>query len=87
MAGVGSCRRWLANRWIGREKLIFARTRWHLPERTGRRLETARLRNAIGYAGHYTRSHDAVIRVYEEPGNELDEADLYWGRIAIQDWQ
>jgi len=34
MAGVGSCRCWLANRWIGREKLIFARTRWHLPERT-----------------------------------------------------
>jgi hypothetical protein len=32
-------------------------------------------------------SHDAVIRVYDEPGNELDEADLYWGRIATQDWQ
>ena len=43
--------------------------------------------NAIGYAEFYSRSHDAVIRVYEEPGNELDEADLYWGRIAIQDWQ
>jgi hypothetical protein len=24
---------------------------------------------------------------YDEPGNELDEADLYWGRIATQDWQ
>ena len=36
----------------------------------------------------FTAAHiDAVIRVYEEPGNELDEADLYWGRIAIQDWQ
>jgi hypothetical protein len=43
--------------------------------------------NAISNAKLYNRSHDAVIRVYEEPGNELDEADLYWGRIAIQDWQ
>jgi len=41
----------------------------------------------VDYAKHSSRSHDAVIRVYEEPGNELDEADLYWGRIAIQDWQ
>jgi len=49
--------------------------------------QATRLRNAIGYTGHYTRSHDAVIRVYEEPGNELDDADLHWGRIAIQDWQ
>ena len=27
--------------------------------------------NAIGYAIHYIRSYDAVIRVYDEPGNEL----------------
>jgi hypothetical protein len=25
--------------------------------------------NAIGYAEHYSRSHDAVIRVYDEAGN------------------
>jgi hypothetical protein len=43
--------------------------------------------NAIDYAKVFGCSHDAVIRVYEEPGNELDEADLYWGRIATQDWQ
>ena len=43
--------------------------------------------NAIGYPKFFSRSHDAVIRVYDEAGNELDEADLYWGRIAIQDWQ
>ena len=42
---------------------------------------------AVDYAKHSSRSHHAVICVYDEPGNELDEADLYWGRIAIQDWQ
>ena len=42
---------------------------------------------AVDYAKHSSRSHDAVIRVYDESGNELDEADLYWGRIATQDWQ
>jgi hypothetical protein len=26
--------------------------------------------NAIGYAMHYSRSHDAVIRVYDDAGNE-----------------
>jgi len=47
-----------------------------------------RLDNSVKYyAKHSSRSHDAVICVYDEPGNELDEADLYWGRIAIQDWQ
>ena len=25
--------------------------------------------NAVGYAKFYSRSHDAVIRVYDEPGN------------------
>jgi hypothetical protein len=25
--------------------------------------------NAIGYAEHYSRSHDVVIRVYDEAGN------------------
>ena len=25
--------------------------------------------NAIGYAMHYSRAHDAVIRVYDESGN------------------
>jgi hypothetical protein len=27
--------------------------------------------NAIGYAIHYSRSHDAVI-VYDEPGNVIE---------------
>jgi hypothetical protein len=28
--------------------------------------------NAIGYALHSSRSHDAVIRVYDEAGNVVD---------------
>jgi hypothetical protein len=28
--------------------------------------------NAIGYAEHYSRSHDAVIRVYDEAGNMIE---------------
>jgi hypothetical protein len=27
--------------------------------------------NAIGYADHFSRSHDAVIRVYDEAGNVI----------------
>ncbi len=49
--------------------------------------ETNAVSNTIDYAKFSGCSHDAVIRVYDEPGNELDEADLYWGRIATQDWQ
>jgi hypothetical protein len=28
--------------------------------------------NAIGYAIHSSRSHDAVIRVYDDPGNVIE---------------
>ena len=28
--------------------------------------------NAIGYATHYSGSHDAVIRVYDEAGNVIE---------------
>jgi len=28
--------------------------------------------NAIGYAEHYSRSHDAVIRVYDLAGNVIE---------------
>jgi hypothetical protein len=28
--------------------------------------------NAIGYAQQYSRSHDAVIRVYDEAGNVIE---------------
>lgn len=30
------------------------------------------LENAIGYAEHRSRSHDAVIRVYDEAGNVIE---------------
>ena len=32
----------------------------------------ARSRNAVGYAKFYSRSHDAVIRVYDEAGNVIE---------------
>jgi len=28
--------------------------------------------NAIGYAMHFSRSHDAVVRVYDDAGNLLE---------------
>jgi hypothetical protein len=28
--------------------------------------------NAIGYASQYSRSHDAVIRVYDDAGNVIE---------------
>jgi hypothetical protein len=28
--------------------------------------------NAIGYAQHYSRSHDAVVRVYDDAGNVIE---------------
>ena len=31
--------------------------------------------NAIGYAKHRSRSHDAVIRVYDEAGNVIETHD------------
>ena len=31
--------------------------------------DTNAVANAIGYAQHYSRSHDVVIRVYDEAGN------------------
>ena len=42
------------------------------------RISTAKIQganaisNAIGYAMHYSRSHDAVIRVYDEHGNVIE---------------
>ena len=30
------------------------------------------INNAIGYAEHYSRSHDAVIRVYDDAGNVIE---------------
>jgi hypothetical protein len=30
------------------------------------------IRNAIGYAKHYSRSHDAMIRVYDKAGNVIE---------------
>jgi hypothetical protein len=34
--------------------------------------EPSAINNAIGYASHYSRSHGAVIRVYDESGNVIE---------------
>jgi hypothetical protein len=34
--------------------------------------DTNAVANAVGYAQHYSRSHDAVIRVYDEAGNLIE---------------
>jgi hypothetical protein len=34
--------------------------------------ESDAISNAIGYARFYSRSHDAVIRVYDEAGNMIE---------------
>jgi hypothetical protein len=40
-----------------------------------RRLGTNAVSNAIGYAMHYSRSADAVIRVYDECGDVIQTLD------------
>jgi len=35
--------------------------------------------NAIGYAEHYSRAHDAVIRVYDAAGNVIETHDRKGG--------
>jgi len=37
--------------------------------------ESGALSNAIGYAKFYSRSHDAVIRVYDEAGNVIETCE------------
>jgi hypothetical protein len=34
--------------------------------------------NAIGYAQHRSRSHDAVIRVYDQAGNVIETHGTHW---------
>jgi hypothetical protein len=34
--------------------------------------ESDAISNAVGYAKFYSRSHDAVIRVYDEAGNVIE---------------
>ena len=34
--------------------------------------DTNAVANAIGYAEHYSRSHNAVIRVYDDVGNVIE---------------
>jgi hypothetical protein len=34
--------------------------------------DTNAVANAVGYAEHFSRSHDAVIRVYDDAGNVIE---------------
>jgi hypothetical protein len=36
--------------------------------------------NAIDYAKFYSRSHDAVIRVYDDAGNVIETHEHKWAR-------
>jgi hypothetical protein len=44
----------------------------HSDEASARLASRTELSKAIGYAKFYSRSHDAVIRVYDEAGNVLE---------------
>jgi hypothetical protein len=50
-------------------------TRWteqEIPKQDGvRKSSSLGLANLGGYATHYSRSHDAVIRVYDAAGNVM----------------
>ena len=39
--------------------------------------------NAVGYAEHYSRSHHAVIRVYDADGNVID---MYEHKGDFKEW-
>jgi hypothetical protein len=39
--------------------------------------------NAVGYAEFFSRSHDAVIRVHDEPGNQKAQPELRQAKMAI----
>ena len=39
--------------------------------------------NAIGYAEHHSRSHNAVIRVYDESGNMIE---IHENKGCFKEW-
>jgi hypothetical protein len=39
--------------------------------------------NAVGYAQHYSRSHDAVVRVYDASGNVIETHEH---AIEFKEW-
>ena len=48
---------------LSSDVLVFGRMWYYGPDA---------ISNAIGYAEHYSRSHDAVIRVYDDAGNVIE---------------
>jgi hypothetical protein len=55
-----------------KEFLFFSTTRDALPFGRLWYGEPNAISNAIGYAQHRSRSHDAVIRVYDDAGNVIE---------------
>jgi hypothetical protein len=53
---------------LSRSGVALERGTWSLPLPCAA-AEPDAISNAIGYAKFYSRSHDAVIRVYDETGN------------------
>jgi hypothetical protein len=41
--------------------------------------------NAVGYAKFYSRSHDAVIRVYDAPGNAIEHTSTRTSQRALSE--
>ena len=39
--------------------------------------------NAVSYAQHYSRSRDAVIRVYDLAGNVIETHELLFDRLML----
>ena len=53
----------------------FLKTKWRImrpPKTSTISYEIRPISNAIGYAKFFSRSHDAVIRVYDEAGNVIE---------------
>jgi len=42
--------------------------------------------NAISYAAHHSRSHHAVIRVYDESGNVIETHEHKGDFVQDNDW-
>ena len=62
------------NSYIGRRLIRALAAGWLTAVPVKRQSDTPD--DAIGYAQHYSRSHDAVINVYDEAGNVIETHEL-----------
>jgi hypothetical protein len=63
--------------WRALQKILRDTARTHFPRSDA-------VANAIGYAKHRSRSHDAVIRVYDAAGNVI-ETHEHNGDQSVED--